>query len=110
MCTENLALHQPAWQSGTYSAFTGAERAVDGRYTYLGLFGGQCALSDLSQTAEWRVNLGGVKKIHHVSIHHGRGKSMLIIISFKIIDCYAQCIYVKLIIVLSITGINVGRM
>ena len=33
--SENLALHQPAWLSGTYRSYTGAERAVDGRYTNL---------------------------------------------------------------------------
>ncbi|XP_078330369.1 uncharacterized protein LOC144624440 [Crassostrea virginica] len=66
---ENLALHQPAWQSNTLrSSNTGvsytADLAVDGRY------GGQCALSDWDQTVEWRVDLGRVKNIHHVLIHH----------------------------------------
>ncbi|XP_078330386.1 uncharacterized protein LOC144624455 [Crassostrea virginica] len=66
---ENLALHKPAWQSNTLlSSFPGvsytADRAVDGQYT------GQCAWSDVSQTAEWRVDLGGIKNIHHVLIHH----------------------------------------
>ena len=32
--SENLALHQPAWLSGTYRSYTGAERAVDGRYRW----------------------------------------------------------------------------
>ncbi|XP_078330336.1 uncharacterized protein LOC111117755 isoform X3 [Crassostrea virginica] len=68
---ENLALKKPAWQSSTLAFFsTGAERAVDGRYTDLSVSGGQCAESDYGQTAEWRVDLGGVKYIHHVFIQH----------------------------------------
>ena len=81
--TENLALHQPARQSRTWRSYT-ADRAVDGRYTDLRLGGGQCAESDGGQTAEWWVDLGGVKNIHHVLIQHV-GKSKLGIISFKII-------------------------
>ena len=73
--TENLALHQPAWQSSTYLPYT-ANLAVDGQYTR------QCAVSDLNRrktTVEWRVDLGGVKNIHHVFIHHV-GQSILGII------------------------------
>ncbi|XP_078330363.1 uncharacterized protein LOC144624436 [Crassostrea virginica] len=66
---ENLALHQPAQQSRTWRSYT-ADRAVDGRYTDLRLGGGQCAESDGGQTAEWWVDLGGVKNIHHVLIQH----------------------------------------
>ncbi|XP_078327837.1 uncharacterized protein LOC111111750 [Crassostrea virginica] len=67
---ENLALHKPAWQSNTLrSSYTGvsntADRAVDGRY------GGQCAVSYWVQRAEWRVDLGGLKTIHHVLVHRG---------------------------------------
>ena len=84
MCTENLALHKPAWQSNTYlSGYTGAELAVDGMYTNLSRGGGQCAVSRYGETAEWRVDLGGVKSIHHVLIQYVTGKSMLGIISPK---------------------------
>ena len=80
MLSENLALHQSAWQSGTLS-FSGvsytADRAVDGRY------GEPCALSDWDQTVEWRVDLGTVKNIHHFLIHHDDGKSILGIIYIK---------------------------
>nr|XP_022304591.1 protein jagged-1b-like [Crassostrea virginica] len=62
---ENLALHQPAWQSSTWEPHT-ADRAVDGQYT------GPCAVSGGVQTAEWRVDLGGVKNIHHVLIQHAK--------------------------------------
>ena len=80
--TENLALHKPAWQSSTYTIYT-ADLAVDGQ------FAGRCAGSDWDRTAEWRVDLGGVKNIHHVLIQHD-GRSILGIISFKIINCYLK--------------------
>nr|XP_022310709.1 multiple epidermal growth factor-like domains protein 6 [Crassostrea virginica] len=68
---ENLTSHQLAWQSSYLFSHNGAERAVDGLYTKLHVYGGQCAGSDWSQTtAEWRVDLGGVKNIHHVFIQH----------------------------------------
>ena len=83
MCTENLALHQPAWQDSSYRSITGAERAVDGLYTDLYEWGGQCAVSNAGETAEWRVDLGEVKNIHHVFIQHVTSKSMLSILSFN---------------------------
>ncbi|XP_078328064.1 uncharacterized protein LOC144623507 [Crassostrea virginica] len=70
---KNLALHQPAWQSSTYLYYT-ADLAVDGQYTVLASNGGQCAVSDLGQTtAEWRVDLGAVRNIHHIVIHYMAG-------------------------------------
>ena len=76
MCTENLALHNPAWQSSTWESYTGAERAVDGLYTDLGVHGGQCAVSVGGQTAEWRVDLRGVRNIHHIVIQHITGNEV----------------------------------
>ncbi|XP_078327835.1 uncharacterized protein LOC144623310 [Crassostrea virginica] len=72
---ENLALHQPAWQSNTWESDTGvsytADLAVDGQYTDLAWDGGQCAVSDGGlTTVEWWVDLIGVKNIHHVFIRH----------------------------------------
>ena len=81
MFTENLALHQPTWQSGSM-AF-GADLAVDGRHR------GQCAYSYGGQSAEWRVDLGGVKNIHHVLIQHA-SRSILGIIYFKITYYYLK--------------------
>ena len=68
--TDNLAFNKPAWQSSTYASVTGADRAVDGQYTDLRWWAGQCADSDMGQTAEWRVDLGGVKNIHHVFVQY----------------------------------------
>ena len=83
MFTENLALHQPTWQSDTWRSYTGAERAVDGQYT------GQCAESGGGLTVEWLVDLGEVKNIHHVLMQHN-GKSILGIIYFEIIHYYVK--------------------
>ncbi|XP_022306996.1 uncharacterized protein LOC111113196 [Crassostrea virginica] len=73
---ENLALNKSAWQSSTWRSY-GAWRAVDGRYTNLWWDGGHCASSGLDQTtAEWRVDLGGVKYIHHVFIQYATGNKV----------------------------------
>ena len=67
------------------SGYTGADRAVDGQYTELLWTGGQCASSLKGQTAEWRVDLGGVKNIHHVFIQYMTGNRVMGIVSFKLI-------------------------
>ncbi|XP_078329077.1 uncharacterized protein LOC144623955 [Crassostrea virginica] len=68
---ENLALNKSAWQSSTFRFSTGADRAVDGQVKNLHEWGGQCAASDFQQrTAEWRVDLGGVKNIHQVFLQY----------------------------------------
>nr|XP_022307879.1 platelet endothelial aggregation receptor 1-like [Crassostrea virginica] len=69
---KNLALHQPAWQRRTVGSYT-ADRAVDGRYTDLAWNGGQCALSDGEQTAEWWVDLGAVRSIYRIVIQYATG-------------------------------------
>ena len=59
---------------------------MDGRYTDLDVWGGQCAASDGYQTtAEWRVDLGGVKYIHHVFLQYATGNAMWGIVSIKLI-------------------------
>ena len=84
--TENLALHKPAWQSSTFRSYTGADRAVDGQYTDLRKWTGQCAESILGQrTAEWRVDLGGVKNIHHVFVQYATYNDVWGTVSFKMI-------------------------
>ncbi|XP_022304886.2 uncharacterized protein LOC111111958 [Crassostrea virginica] len=74
---ENLALHQPAWQSSTFWPYT-ADRAVDGSTP-------TCAVSNLERTAEWSVDLGGVKNIHHVLIQYDTGNRVWGIVSYKLI-------------------------
>ena len=69
--TENLALHQPAWQSGTFLSYT-ADRAVDGRSP-------ACVMSKPERTAEWWVYLRGVKNIHQVLIQYDTGNSVLLL-------------------------------
>ena len=78
--TENLALHRPTWQSSTWlSGYSGADRAVDGQYT------GECAVSFGGLTAEWRVDLGALKNIHHVFIQYATMNITWGIVSFKLI-------------------------
>ena len=77
-------MHKTAWQSSTWFSDTGAERAVDGRYTDLRNNGGQCAASYWGQTAEWRVDLGGVKYIHHVFIQYATDNEVWGTLSIKL--------------------------
>ena len=65
-------------------SFTGAERAVDGRYTNLSWYGRQCAVSGGGQTAEWWVDLGGIQSIHHIVIQFMTGNGMRGIVCFKV--------------------------
>ena len=65
------------------------ELAVDGRYTDLDVWGGKCAASDgYRTTAEWRVDLGGVKYIHHVFIQYATNNNVWGIVSFKLINSF----------------------
>lgn len=48
----------------------GAERAVDGLYSELSLYGGQCTMSEYGHsTATWHVDLGKVHKIAHIVMY-----------------------------------------
>ena len=92
MCTENLALLQSTWQSGTWRSNTGAERAVDGLYTNLREWGGECAASSLRQTAtEWRVDLGGEQSLHHIVIQYATGNIAWGTVWFKTYNYMIYC-------------------
>ncbi|XP_022307835.2 uncharacterized protein LOC111113835 [Crassostrea virginica] len=81
---ENLALHKPAWQNNTWRSYT-ADLAVDGRYTDLAWWGGQCAVSSAEQTtAEWRVDLVAVRSIHHIVIQYMTNNVVWGTICFKV--------------------------
>ncbi|XP_062620861.1 multiple epidermal growth factor-like domains protein 10 [Saccostrea cucullata] len=70
---ENLSLGKPAWQKSNYPGARtwGADKAVDGNYTYRGALGNQCTISaDYQQTAEWRVDLESVVSISHINIFY----------------------------------------
>ena len=56
---------------------------MDGQYTDLREWAGQCAMSDAGQTAEWRVDLGGGKNIHHVFLQYATENSVWGNVSFK---------------------------
>lgn len=61
-----------AWQQYPLSPTRyGAGQAVDGLKTDLSLNGGQCTASaKFKQTAEWRVDLGGVRSINEIHIYY----------------------------------------
>ena len=84
--TENLAFNKPAWQNSTLQFNTGADRAVDGQYTDLRWWAGQCAESDLVQrTPEWRVDLGEIKNIHHVFVQYATENDLWGTLSYNLI-------------------------
>ena len=57
---------------------------MDGQYTDLRLTGGQCAASDGGETAEWQVDLGGVRSIHHIIIQYATGNIVWGTVCFKV--------------------------
>lgn len=73
---ENVALHKKAWQLHPYEIprmnnLLSATNAVDGLKTNLSFFGGQCTQSGLYQyEAMWRVDLGAVLGINHITIYY----------------------------------------
>lgn len=69
---ENIALRRHAWQRYPFHGTPwNATYAVDGRRSDLAPAGGQCAISaDGKSIAEWRVDLGEVRNLHHVFIQY----------------------------------------
>lgn len=73
---ENIALNKSAWQLHPYENSATAEsadasKAVDGLKTNLSFFGQQCTVSaNEKYEAEWRVDLGAVLSIHHITIYY----------------------------------------
>lgn len=72
LALENVALNKSAWQQYPYLySQWSAEKAVDGLKSDFSASGGQCTVSaNYKHTAEWKVDLGGLYKIHHISIHY----------------------------------------
>ena len=59
---------------------------MDGQYTDLREWAGQCAASDVGQSkAEWRVDLGGVKNIHHVFVQYATENDLWGTLSYNLI-------------------------
>jgi hypothetical protein len=72
--TDNIALNKPAWQRNQYIPDNdrfNASNAVDGLKSNLSGWGGQCVISaNKEQTATWRVDLGDILSIHHITIYY----------------------------------------
>ena len=74
LLVENLALKKPTWQKHPYLEKPwGSNLAVDGQYSNLSQYGGQCAISLNRETAEWRVDLGDMYSIYHIRLHYAQG-------------------------------------
>lgn len=73
---ENVALSKYAWQLHPYETqlfrdLLDATNAVDGFKSNLSFFGGQCTQSGNNQyEAMWRVDLGAVLGINHITIYY----------------------------------------
>lgn len=72
--SENIALNKKASQSHPYiidKISVDASKAVDGLKSNLSFWGQQCVLSANNQhEALWRVDLGKVLGIHHITIYY----------------------------------------
>lgn len=72
--SDNIALHKIAWQLYPYESLSdslNASKAVDGLKTNLSFSGKQCTLSaNYKNEAQWRVDLGSVLGIHHITIYY----------------------------------------
>nr|XP_022289949.1 uncharacterized protein LOC111101657 [Crassostrea virginica]XP_022289950.1 uncharacterized protein LOC111101657 [Crassostrea virginica] len=64
---ENVALNKSAWLQDPIFPNV-ANRGVDGRKSSLSLYGDECVTSQPKNISEWRVDLGDVLSIHHISI------------------------------------------
>ena len=59
---------------------------MDGQYTDLRWWAGQCAESDWGhRTTEWRVDLGGGKNIHHVFVQYATHNEVWGTLSYNLI-------------------------
>lgn len=73
---ENIALDKSAWQLHPYeirdvAGIVDASKAVDGLKTNLSFFGYQCTASaNIKYEAMWRVDLGTVLSVHHITIYY----------------------------------------
>lgn len=73
---ENIALDKSAWQLHPYESrdvagIVDASKAVDGLKTNLSFFGYQCTASaNIKYEAMWRVDLGTVLSVHHITIYY----------------------------------------
>lgn len=70
--TDNVALYMPSYQSYPYkgNVIYGAANAVDGFKSDLSIDGGQCVVSAPGhETALWRVDLGSVHYIDHITLY-----------------------------------------
>ncbi|XP_062613920.1 uncharacterized protein LOC134275677 [Saccostrea cucullata] len=72
--SENFALNRQTWQSYQYNpnnTLFHSSKAVDGKWTDLSAWGGQCSISaDGYSTSTWWVILDAIYSIHDIRIHY----------------------------------------
>lgn len=89
--------------NGSNRIYLKADYAVGGLKQNWSMFGGQCVVSLRGRTAKWKVDLGEILRINHISIQHDktyRSQGTTSFFTLILITClnntnHLYCHYVK---------------